>query len=352
MVECELSSSIPLSVRWVFQTLERIAAGETVSLVALSAQYAPDLLDSVGAERILASLHDSAPVAAQMLKLEPEFVVPRGTVIGLVSSQSDGRRYRWEFDIESDRICMQMLAKGPLPEYRDRVIAGPNARVLVRDYRTIGPVSAHVLLLHSYGADVGCWDMVVPHIDDGVAVRALDIRGHGRSDLHYGYRLNGCIEDIAVATKDVPAAELIVVGHSLGGYVAVEYAARTPCRALIAFDGPTSVRRDDTKEEIAAAPEPLRSVLAEHADIDYGRLVADLTTPSLFVFSCGHAEQPEPDNTITKRQELAARTTKHGHTVRWVDAGHSFAVDQPELSAQMINDFLAALNEQREAATD
>lgn len=338
-----LDAPMPAPFRWVFKALERIHAGEFVSEEEVATHYAPWFLESFGPEQILAALRGAAPIAAEIVMLEPEFIAERGTAMGLASSHRNGSRYRWEFDIESDRLCLQVLARGPLPEYCDRVIASPAAEVQVRDYTDVGSGSEHILLLHSFGADVGSWDMMVPHVRDVATVRALDLRGHGRSDLRHGYSVEGCLEDIEAATRDV-AGDFVIAGHSLGGYVGLEYAARSPCRALITFDGPVSLRRNDTAEEIEAAPEPLRSVLAEHADTDHADLIAGLTTPALFVLVRGTLDNPEPDDAIQQRHHLADCAIRNGHAVRWVDAEHSFPSNRPELAAQIITEFLKTLS--------
>ena len=341
MAEPALRPSIPAQVGWVFRVLDRIAAGESIPCAEIAEHYVPWFLDNVSPEQILTNLCGASAVASSMVALDPEFLLQRGTAIGLVSTHRDGRRYRWEFDIESDRLCLQVLARGPLPEYRDHTIEGPNARLLVRDYpsETSGPV--HVLLLHSFGADVGCWDLVAKHLASTARLRALDLRGHGRSDPQYGYSLQGCLDDIAAATGDVASRDLVLVGHSLGGYVALEYAARRPCRAVITLDGPASMQRSDTEEEIAATPEPLHSVLAEHAHTDYGRLIADLTTPALIGLVQDSAGQPSDDE--TERQQLAAWAIQHGHSVRWLDIPHGAITDDAEPTARLISDFLTTV---------
>ncbi len=339
-----LSPSTPAPVRWVFGVLERIAAGESVSGDELASHYTSEFLEAYTPEQMLDHYRQVAPIAAAVATFHPEFLVERGTAIGIVTTLRDGRRHRWEFGIEGDRLCMQVLARGPLPGYSNRVIQGRTAEVVVRDYHSkVGSMRKHLLLLHAFGADVGSWDLVAPYINDSATVHAMDLRGHGRADLRHGYSVQGCREDIAAATRDVASRDLIVAGHSLGGYVALEYAARTPCRGLITLDGPGCLRRNDTEEEIAATPEPLRSVLAEHARTDYGHLIAGMTTPALFVLIRGTPERPEPREAIEQRERLADCAAKHGHAVRWVEDEHGFAESRPELTGRIVNEFLATL---------
>lgn len=345
MTESEPESPVVDQVQWVFQTLERIHAGESIPPDEVASHFAPEFLKACPPEQILAGYRDVAPAAAQIAMLRVEFDrdFEEDRSRSLVATLDDGSRSRWWFNVEADpphRILGQLWT-GPLPASTDQVIAGQEADVLVRTYDDTGSGSGHILLLHPFGADVGCWDMVVPRIDHPATVRALDLRGHGRSDAHHGYSARGCFADIATATHGMPSSDLVLVGHSLGGWVALEYAARTPCRALITFDGPAGLTLGLSEDDIAAAPEPLKSVYADHNTTDVASIVADLTTPALFVLCREHHEQVADQ--MRTRQQLAEHATRHGHTVRWVDAGHGFAVEQPELSGQIITDFLATI---------
>jgi hypothetical protein len=128
----------------------------------------------------------------------------------------------------------------------------------------------------------------------------------------------------------------------LGGHVALQYAARTHCRGLLALDGPAYLSHDVPEDDIAAAPEPAKAI---HADIntqDVARLIRDLHTPAMFVL-CRGDDTWEPD-WIERRRRLADHATRHGHAVTWLDiTDHNFAWSMPELTGRLIADFLASL---------
>jgi pimeloyl-ACP methyl ester carboxylesterase len=93
-----------------------------------------------------------------------------------------------------------------------------------------GPAGGHpIAFVHSAGLSWRMWLPQLRTLDDEYRLFAPDLPGHGR-------RANGSfsftaaarvIDDLLGDEADEPA---LVVGQSLGGYVAVKYAARRPAR--------------------------------------------------------------------------------------------------------------------------
>ncbi len=102
---------------------------------------------------------------------------------------------------------------------------------------------APIILIHGVAASVGDWvDLSPALVNAGYAVYALDLLGHGKSikpkDLkeYNAARIFEHLESwIQSLRLDSP---LILLGHSLGGYLAMEYALRYPekVRALVLVD--------------------------------------------------------------------------------------------------------------------
>ncbi|HEX3415785.1 MAG TPA: acetoin dehydrogenase dihydrolipoyllysine-residue acetyltransferase subunit, partial [Stellaceae bacterium] len=92
--------------------------------------------------------------------------------------------------------------------------------------------SVPVLLLHGFGADLNTWMFTQPALAEGRQVIALDLPGHGGSskqlDRADAESLASIVED---ALNALGIQRLHLVGHSMGGAIAVSLALRQPERA-------------------------------------------------------------------------------------------------------------------------
>ncbi|MBK9927639.1 MAG: alpha/beta hydrolase [Anaerolineales bacterium] len=96
-----------------------------------------------------------------------------------------------------------------------------------------------VIMIHGMAASLHDWDELIPELTkNGYASYALDILGHGESPKpeSRGYHIDWVIEHFLHWVDSLQLTEpAIVIGHSLGGYLALEYARRfsTRTRGLI-----------------------------------------------------------------------------------------------------------------------
>jgi pyruvate dehydrogenase E2 component (dihydrolipoyllysine-residue acetyltransferase) len=90
-----------------------------------------------------------------------------------------------------------------------------------------------VLMIHGFGADHTTWMFNQSELSADREVHAIDLPGHGGSQKDVG---DGSIETLAEAVLAYMDAEGLesahLVGHSLGGAIAVEIAARSPDRVV------------------------------------------------------------------------------------------------------------------------
>jgi len=98
-----------------------------------------------------------------------------------------------------------------------------------------------LLLIHGNKDHARSWDWVARELRDEYHVIAPDLRGHGDSAWAIGghYMINEFVLDIAQLVDTLGLHPLTIVAHSLGGAVALQYAAIYPERVsnLVAIEG-------------------------------------------------------------------------------------------------------------------
>ena len=126
----------------------------------------------------------------------------------------------------------------PVPEPRHEYYESQRIRL---HYAVWGDGAKPPLLLIHGGQD-HCrnWDFVASRLIDSYTLYAPDLRGHGDSGWAIGgmYSLPEFVYDTSVLADSLPRP-LVVVGHSLGGAIALQYAGTFPeaVSRVIAIEG-------------------------------------------------------------------------------------------------------------------
>jgi pimeloyl-ACP methyl ester carboxylesterase len=88
------------------------------------------------------------------------------------------------------------------------------------------PRNPPVLLLHGRSANAISWHRLAMGLADRYRVVAFDQRGHGLSDWPGRYTDRLLVADVVSMVEAVGLSHFALVGHSMGGAIAWEYAAR------------------------------------------------------------------------------------------------------------------------------
>ena len=117
-----------------------------------------------------------------------------------------------------------------------------------------------LVMLHGWGMHSGLWFPLLPRLIERYRMHLVDLPGHGHSDALVTpppLSLRRVVEAVELAIAETPApAPLMILGWSLGGQVALEWARLRPERvgALVLMSTtPSFVQRPDWQHAMAEA---------------------------------------------------------------------------------------------------
>jgi pimeloyl-ACP methyl ester carboxylesterase len=89
-----------------------------------------------------------------------------------------------------------------------------------------------VVFVHSLAGNARHWTAQLEHLRPARRSVALDFRGHGRSEApkNGDYSIAGMVGDIEAVVDTLGLQRIVLVGHSMGGGVALSYAGAHPER--------------------------------------------------------------------------------------------------------------------------
>jgi pimeloyl-ACP methyl ester carboxylesterase len=180
----------------------------------------------------------------------------------------------------------------------DSIIDDRPVPLAVRDH---GGSGTPVLLLHGLGGTLLHWDAVAPLLTGAHRVVAMDLRGHGLSG-DGPWEWEAVLDDVQAVIDHLDLDAPVLVGHSLGGMVAVQWALHHP-------DGPGIVNLDGLR---SAETDP-----RHYAGIEQDELAALLAeVKTVFDAQAEAMAQPLSEAHAAMYPQRSLRTTDEGVYVR------------------------------------
>lgn len=141
---------------------------------------------------------------------------------------------------------------------RDNFVEVNGLRIHYLEYGD--PARPPLLLLHGVASLAHIWDYVAPQLATRYHVLSIDWRGHGDSDWSPDsrYDYGAYASDLDGMISRLGLNQPVLLGHSLGGYVALYYASKHQqiVRCIVAADVRTSITADEVEQLRAMSIRP------------------------------------------------------------------------------------------------
>ena len=112
------------------------------------------------------------------------------------------------------------------------------------DYRVWGEGEPAVVLIHGWACDSAYWNAQIDALKSRYTVVAVNLAGHGGSEANRtDWSIGNYGEDVATVVRQLKNRRVVLVGHSMGGDVALEASRRIGDRVIgiIAVDSLKSI---------------------------------------------------------------------------------------------------------------
>jgi pimeloyl-ACP methyl ester carboxylesterase len=186
-------------VRWLCESGEKVEAGQPVCEVESEKLNTDVMADVEGVLLVIVAEGEEAEVGAVLGQIDP---VAGGVAI---SRRSDDQAKvkgsnAWKVPANGINLKVQQLGEGPA-----------------------------VILIHGFASSMELWGGLDPTKLEGHTLISYDLRGHGGSDRPSGaHTLVKHLADLEGLMAALGIARADLVGHSLGGMIAMELAATRP----------------------------------------------------------------------------------------------------------------------------
>lgn len=161
-----------------------------------------------------------------------------------------------------------------------------------------------VVLLHGYLENLKMWESIGKELSKIYKVIKIDLPGHGKSNV-YGeiHTMELMAEKVNEVLKELKIEKSVLIGHSMGGYVALAFAELFP-EKLNGFILLNSTTLSDSQEK---KEQRLKAVETAEKNLD---VLIKMSIPALFAEK--NREHLKEEMEFTK--EMARETTLEGVT--------------------------------------
>ena len=122
------------------------------------------------------------------------------------------------------------------------------------EYRVYGKGEPAVVLVHGWSCDANYWNAQLDALKAKYTVVAVDLAGHGASGRNRSdWSMANYGEDVASVVRQIPNRQVVIVGHSMGGTVALEATRRIGDRVI-------GIIAVDALKSIGQAPLPQKQI--------------------------------------------------------------------------------------------
>ena len=128
-------------------------------------------------------------------------------------------------------------------------------------YQVQGKGDISLVFIHCWCCDKSFWESQVPVFAKNYQVVTLDLGGHGESGTgREDWTLEAFGEDVTTVVNKLNLGKIILIGHSMGGPVAVQAARllREQVLGIVAVDTLQNVEQKFTQEQVEQFMAPMR----------------------------------------------------------------------------------------------
>jgi len=243
-------------------------------------------------------------------------------------------------------------------------------------YLEAGTGAPPLLFIHGWCCNSTFWRDQLPHFARKHHVVAMDLRGHGRSDKpDEDYSIPAFVDDVAWLIGELHLHKPVVIGHSMGGTIAMNLARKHPdlVEAIVMVDSPIHPFPDTMQPMLTQTLAALQTPAYEGVAAGFVRMAMfNADSPPLLVEEvvAGMSSAPQRvmhtaiASTLSDESMLAGaipvpalfiraatqiasdaelRRRYPGIGVITIPAAHFVQMEQPDATNNVISDFLDKL---------